>query len=187
MADVAAWVKQHKTATAGIAAGAVLVFILLRRGGATSASGSASPLQIAQLQSAQNLQMAQIQAQQNVATEGEQVQVEQTNAQLQAEQNQAAVGLALELNQSGSQNKALEEEIAARNADLSLALPEISALQKRGGSQNSQSALDELALILEEPQGISYSSFGPQQPSLLNSFLAGLGNGVGNAAGTFGL
>src|SRR6266702_1063729 len=178
MANVAAWIKEHKTATAGIAAGSVLLFILLRRGsGGSSTSGSATPLQIAQLQSAQNLQMAQIQAQQNERTTSAQVAIEESNAQLQAEQNKEAVALALNLNQTGTQAKLQQETLAyyenlakSRNALVSSSLPQITELEKRGGKANVQAAIDELALLLNEPQGISFSSFGPPQP---NSLLLG--------------
>lgn len=168
MADVAAWVKQHKTATAGIAAGAVLVLILLRRGAGSSTSGSSAPLQIAQLQSQQNLAEAQIQAQQNEATIGAQTQVAETNAQLQAEQNQQATGLALSLNASGTNNAQLQEEIAyaeeTQQTQDSLVQSNLPAILKLVNSGRPGAGINILS-ALENPSGYNPSSY--------NNYLAG--------------
>jgi hypothetical protein len=193
MADVGAWIKQHKTALAVGTAGVVGLWLIFRN---SSSAGSGNPaLQIAQTQEQQNLQMAQIQAQQNEATIGAQTQVDQTNAQLQGEQNQLAVEAALGLAQNGSQTSLEEQQLAdaesqqqAYDSLLGPGIAQANAIIGQGGKVNAETGINEIALLLQEEgaSGINSLNTGTTEESLASQLenlklLQGL-EGIGGSA-----
>jgi GH24 family phage-related lysozyme (muramidase) len=167
MANVGEWIKQHKAAVA-IGVAGIVGILLLRRSSASAASssGTGDGLQIAQLQAQQNLAQANVQAQQNEAVIGAQAQVDQTNAELQGQQNELAVGLAQNLNSTGTQASLLQEELDQQGTQQSAydslvenLGPEALSTSTMGGKVNSETGLNELALLLNEGNSSDVSAF----------------------------
>jgi hypothetical protein len=189
------WLKQHKKQVAIGVAGFVGLLILLKsKSSGGGASGGGDGLQVAQLQAQQNLGQAQIQAQQNTQVIGAQTAIDQTNAELQGQQNELVTGLAQTLAVSGTQaslqQEQLEAEINQQQAYDSLLGPGINtalATAVKGGNKNSETGLNELALLLNEGSASGLSSFNAgttTEPSLEQQLFTLLGSGGGsNSAG----
>ncbi len=195
MSSATEWIKAHKTAVAVGVAGFVGLLLLTRKssGGATSSGGDG--LQIAQLQSGQNLSQAQIQAQQNTQTLSAQTEIDQTNAELQGQQNELITGLAQNLNATGTQaslqQEQLQAEISQQQTYDSLLGPGINtalATAVKGGNKNSETGLNELALLLNEENAGGLSSFNagtttsPPLSQQILSFLSSAGSSSGPAS-----
>jgi hypothetical protein len=148
-------------------------------------------LQVAQLQSAQNVQQANIQAQQNTSVISAQTEEDQTNAELQGQQNELITGLAQTLSTTGTQaslqQEQLEAEIQQQQTYDSLLGPGINtalATAVKGGNKNSETGLNELALLLNEENSGGLSSFNAgttTAPPLSQQILSFLGAGGGAA------
>jgi hypothetical protein len=194
MPKIVEFIKQHKAAVAVGVAGVVGI-LLLRKGSNSSgsSSGGASTVQLAQIQASQNLQQAQLQAQQNEVTLGAQAQVDQTNAQLQGEQDELAVGLAQNLNQTGTQASLIneylgneEEQQSAYDNLVEKLSPEALATAVKGGNKNSETGLNELAILFgqEGQTGSFNSTFGGSSAlNPLDLFLAELGSSASSLTG----
>jgi hypothetical protein len=192
------WLKQHKKAVAIGAAGFIGLIVLLRKssGGGSSASSSGDGLQVAQLQAQQNLAQAQVQAQQNTQVINAQTEVDQTNAELQGQQNELVTGLAQTLSTNGTQasleQEQLEAEINQQQTYDSLLGPGINtalATAVKGGNKNSETGLNELALLLNEENAGGLSSFnaGTTTAPSTEQELFGLLEGGAGGGGSEGL
>jgi hypothetical protein len=161
------WIKQHKKEVAIGAAAVVGLLILSKRGSSGGASsGGGDGTAIAQLQASQNVQQANIQAGQNQSVISAQVQVDQTNAELQAQQNELVTGLAQTLSTNGTQasleQEQLEAEIQQQQSYDALLGPGVQtalATAVKGGNKNSETGLNELALLLNEESASGIGSF----------------------------
>lgn len=194
MSSATEWIKAHKTAVAVGVAGFVGLLLLTRKSSGGATSGGDDGLQVAQLQASQNVQQAQIQAQQNTQTISAQTQIDQTNAELQGQQDELITGLAQNLNATGTQaslqREQLQAEISQQQTYDSLLGPGINtalATAVKGGNKNSETGLNELALLLNE-EGGAVSSFNagtttsPPLSQQILSFLSSAGSSSGPAS-----
>jgi hypothetical protein len=193
MSKITEFIKEHKTAVAVGVAGLIGILLLRKGSSASSSSGGASTIQLAQIQASQNLAQAQLQAQQNETVIGAQAQVDQTNAQLAGEQDQLATGLATSLNNTGTQASLINEYLtnqsdqqSAYDALVEKLSPTALATAVKGGNKNSETGLNELAILFgqEGNTGSFNSTFGGSSPNPLDLLLEELGGGISGGVGS---
>jgi hypothetical protein len=150
------WFKQHKLATGVIVVAGLIVLYVVSKKSSSSSSGLAGIVageQQGQLQMAQlNAQLSASSNQTSAQLEAEQI---AANAQTQHEQDQLVSSILGTQLVYGNQSKVLEEEINARQNELTTLAPEIQGLitdipHEKGHNLVQQSEVNALALLLGE-------------------------------------